>query len=133
MPLTQPGALPPVGGWTLSAGRPTRSNNHEITELEFHMSPIPSSSRPHRCEGTRGLSEGGEGEGKGRKVRPVTGANQQSLRVQNYTLVICRNKGAKIGAGKRRVRKPALDSEVAGQQRPSQKERALLLLQQLDE
>ena len=30
-----------------STSRPLRVISHEITEFEFHISPVPSSSRPH--------------------------------------------------------------------------------------
>ena len=48
----QPGARPPAGGWIESASIPLRAITQAITEFEFHISPVPSSSRPHTGVGT---------------------------------------------------------------------------------
>ena len=53
-PAFQPGARPPDGGWIGSVSTPARTSSHEISELEFHMSPVCSSSRPHTGVGTDG-------------------------------------------------------------------------------
>ncbi len=53
-PASQPGARPPGGGWSWSVSTPARASSHEISELEFHMSPVCSSSRPHTGVGTDG-------------------------------------------------------------------------------
>ena len=42
------------GGWIDSAASPVRAISHEVTELEFHISPAPSSSRPQTGVGTDG-------------------------------------------------------------------------------
>ena len=55
-PARQPGARPPCGGWIDSASIPLRAITHAITEFEFHISPVPSSSRPHTGVGTRGTT-----------------------------------------------------------------------------
>ena len=55
-PARQPGARPPCGGWIDSASIPLRAITHAITEFEFHISPVPSSSRPHTRVGTRGTT-----------------------------------------------------------------------------
>ncbi len=52
MPASHPGARPPAGGWNVSAGSPPVVSSHEITEFEFHISPVPSSSRPQISAGT---------------------------------------------------------------------------------
>src|SRR5207344_3637242 len=54
MPASQPGARPPGGGRRSSVSRPARTSSQEISELEFHMSPVCSSSRPHTGGGTGG-------------------------------------------------------------------------------
>jgi len=53
-PARQPGARPPAGGWIDSAERPQRAINQAIIELEFHISPAASSSRPQTAVGTWG-------------------------------------------------------------------------------
>jgi hypothetical protein len=53
-PACQPGARPPDGGRIEWVAMPPRASNHAITELEFHMSPVASSSRPHTRVGTSG-------------------------------------------------------------------------------
>ena len=55
-PARQPGARPPRGGWIDSASIPLRAITHAITEFEFHISPVPSSSRPHTGVGTCGTT-----------------------------------------------------------------------------
>jgi hypothetical protein len=35
---------------------PLRTSSQEISEFEFHMSPVPSSSRPQTSAGTEGTS-----------------------------------------------------------------------------
>ena len=53
-PARQPGARPMCGGWILPASMPPRMSNHEITEFEFHISPVWRSSRPQTRGGTDG-------------------------------------------------------------------------------
>ena len=55
-PARQPGARPPCGGWIDLASIPLRAITHAITEFEFHISPVSSSSRPHTGVGTRGTT-----------------------------------------------------------------------------
>src|SRR5918996_348297 len=52
MPARQPSARPPVGGLSVSTGIPLRARSQATTELEFHISPAPSSSRPQTSGGT---------------------------------------------------------------------------------
>lgn len=52
IPASQPGARVPRGGWMASIGSPQVVNSHAITEFEFHISPIPISSRPQTKPGT---------------------------------------------------------------------------------
>ena len=47
-------ARPMCGGWILPASMPPRMSNHEITEFEFHISPVWRSSRPQTRGGTDG-------------------------------------------------------------------------------
>ncbi len=47
---------PPCGGWIDLASIPLRAITHAITEFEFHISPVSSSSRPHTGVGTRGTT-----------------------------------------------------------------------------
>ena len=54
MPAFHPGARPPAGGWIASIARPLRTSSHETIELEFHISPAPSSSRPQTSVGRSG-------------------------------------------------------------------------------
>jgi hypothetical protein len=51
-PACHPGARPPAGGRMDSASIPLLAITHAITEFEFHISPVPSSSRPHTGVGT---------------------------------------------------------------------------------
>ena len=43
---------PPGGGLSGSVSMPARARSQEISEFEFHMSPVRSSSRPHTGVGT---------------------------------------------------------------------------------
>src|SRR5690606_7522865 len=52
IPASQPGARPPAGAATSSRGTPLRARSQEITELEFHISPVSASSRPQTSGGT---------------------------------------------------------------------------------
>lgn len=52
MPAFHPGARPPCGGSIVSTDIPLRVTSHAITEFEFHISPIPNSSRPQITTGT---------------------------------------------------------------------------------
>ena len=52
IPACQPGARPAAGGRIDSASIPLLAITHAITEFEFHISPVPSSSRPHTGVGT---------------------------------------------------------------------------------
>lgn len=52
MPAAHPGARPSLGGWISFTRRPLRVKSHEMTELEFHISPMSSSSRPQTRGGT---------------------------------------------------------------------------------
>lgn len=54
MPASQPGARPPGGIANGARSISARHNTHETTEFEFHISPAPSSSRPHTGVGTDG-------------------------------------------------------------------------------
>jgi hypothetical protein len=51
-PACHPGARPRAGGRIDSASIPLLAITHAITEFEFHISPVPSSSRPHTGVGT---------------------------------------------------------------------------------
>jgi hypothetical protein len=53
-PARQPGARPPDGTSMPPGSRPALAINQEITEFEFHMSPVRPSSRPHTRAGTDG-------------------------------------------------------------------------------
>src|SRR6478672_5791133 len=53
-PARHPGARPAPGTWIDSASRSLLVMRHEMNELEFHISPAPSSSRPHTGVGTNG-------------------------------------------------------------------------------
>jgi hypothetical protein len=53
-PASQPGARPPGGGPRRSVSTPAHARSHETGELEFQMSPVPSSSRPQTAIGTDG-------------------------------------------------------------------------------
>jgi hypothetical protein len=55
-PARHPGARPPLGGWIDAACSPLRAITQAITEFEFHISPVPSSSRPHTGVGTFGTT-----------------------------------------------------------------------------
>ena len=52
-PSVQPGARPPSGGWIDSGFKPLLAISHEITELEFHISPVANSSGPKPASGGR--------------------------------------------------------------------------------
>jgi len=54
MPASHPGARPPRGGRAPSMSSSAPTISHEISEFEFHISPVPSSSRPQTGVGTRG-------------------------------------------------------------------------------
>jgi hypothetical protein len=45
-PASHPGARPPAGGWISVMLWPVRASSQDTREFEFHMSPLPSSSRP---------------------------------------------------------------------------------------
>lgn len=51
-PARQPGARPRDGGWMWAVSMPPRASSHEVTEFEFHISPVCSSSRPQTRAGT---------------------------------------------------------------------------------
>ena len=53
-PALQPAARPPCGGSIGAASTPLCVSSQEVTEFEFHISPVPSSSRPHTGVGTDG-------------------------------------------------------------------------------
>ncbi|HEY5188081.1 MAG TPA: hypothetical protein VII87_03525 [Solirubrobacteraceae bacterium] len=53
-PALQPGARPPGGGEIVSAAIPAAASSQAVTELEFHISPAPSSSRPQTGVGRWG-------------------------------------------------------------------------------
>jgi hypothetical protein len=55
-PGGQPGARPPEGGAMASKSSPLLAISHEISELEFHISPVASSSRPQTGVGTSATS-----------------------------------------------------------------------------
>jgi hypothetical protein len=65
-PASQPGALPPRGGPMLFVSSPARAISHEASEFEFHISPVPSSSRPHVRAGNSGT--------RSRTLRAVLGS-----------------------------------------------------------
>jgi hypothetical protein len=54
-PASQPGARPFPGGDPASALSPAIVRAQEITEFEFHISPVRSSSLPHTGVGTDGM------------------------------------------------------------------------------
>jgi hypothetical protein len=56
MPASQPGARPPRGNRIESRSTPVQASSQEVTELEFHISPSRSSSRPHVGVGTCGTN-----------------------------------------------------------------------------
>ena len=51
-PAFHPGARPPRGGPISSMSWPVRASTHATMELEFHISPVRSSSRPQVSAGT---------------------------------------------------------------------------------
>ena len=51
-PAARPGARPPGGGAIRPAQSPADSTSHETIEFEFHISPVPISSRPPTNSGT---------------------------------------------------------------------------------
>ena len=51
-PARQPGALPPGGGTIASGSSPERPSSQAVSEFEFHISPVASSSRPQTGVGT---------------------------------------------------------------------------------
>ena len=51
-PAAQPGARPPLGGLICVASTPAAISSQDTSELEFHMSPHPSVSRPQVNRGT---------------------------------------------------------------------------------
>ena len=55
-PASQPGARPPAGGRIEAVSIPLRASTHAITEFEFHISPVCSSSRPQTGVGTCGTA-----------------------------------------------------------------------------
>jgi hypothetical protein len=66
-PAARPGALPPAGGRMASVGRPLRASSHAITELEVHISPVSSSSRPRPGSKARRPGRADAGPGVGRR------------------------------------------------------------------
>src|SRR6266508_275869 len=77
-PASHPGARPPAGGLIALVGRPLRASSHEITELEFHISPVPSSSRPQTGSAGRQPGRAGDAPRVGRRsgagdLRPLRG------------------------------------------------------------
>ena len=55
-PAAQPGARPPAGGRRSTAGTPALTSSQATSELEFHISPAPCSSRPQTRRGTSASS-----------------------------------------------------------------------------
>jgi exonuclease VII small subunit len=53
-PAFQPGARPPAGGWIDSTVRPLAPRSQDVTELQHHISPASSWSRPQTGVGTAG-------------------------------------------------------------------------------
>src|ERR1035437_10291961 len=53
-PAFHPGARPRLGGWTVHRATPLRASTHEVTEFEFHISPVSNSSRPQTGVGMDG-------------------------------------------------------------------------------
>jgi hypothetical protein len=53
-PAFHPGARPRLGGWTVERATPLRVSTHDVTEFEFHISPVASSSRPQTGVGMDG-------------------------------------------------------------------------------
>src|SRR5689334_9881354 len=51
-PALHPGARSWVGGPRLLTSWPLRASNQDVSELEFHMSPVCASSRPQVSTGT---------------------------------------------------------------------------------
>ena len=69
MPACHPGARPPCGGWIDSTASPLRAISQEIREFEFHISPAPSSSRPHTGVGASGTSSSSRRAQSGSSLR----------------------------------------------------------------
>ena len=69
MPADHPGARPPAGGRIDSTSRPLAATSHDTTEFEFHMSPVPSSSRPQTGLGMRGTRSSSRRATRGSSVR----------------------------------------------------------------
>src|SRR5581483_5033584 len=55
-PASQPGARPLGGNPPAASTRPALASDQDTTELEFHISPNPNSSRPHTGVGTSATS-----------------------------------------------------------------------------
>jgi len=53
-PASHPGARPWVGGSALAGSIPLPASSHAVMELEFHISPVRSSSRPQVSAGSAG-------------------------------------------------------------------------------
>ena len=82
-PARQPGARPPDGGLIDCVAIPLRAIAHAITELEFHISPVPSSSRPHTGVGTRPITS------RRRRARSSSSVSRRGLSTASATSGMC--------------------------------------------
>lgn len=55
-PASQPGARPPAGGVVPAMSCPLTASSQAMSELEFHISPVPSSSSPQVAVGNTGTA-----------------------------------------------------------------------------
>ena len=65
-PADQPGARPPGGGVMVVRSCPLRASSQEMSELEFHMSPVRCSSAPQVRRGSPGAARGSVALGRRR-------------------------------------------------------------------
>jgi hypothetical protein len=66
-PASQPGARPPAGALMAPASIPQLAISQDVTEFEFHISPVSSSSRPQTGVGTDGTRLEGVAPGGDRR------------------------------------------------------------------
>jgi hypothetical protein len=97
-PACQPGARPPAGGWIDSLSIPLRVITHAITEFEFHISPVPSSSRPHTGVGTCATTS------SKRRARSWSLLSRRGLSTASATSGMCPSRQSRISYRKIRNR-----------------------------